>query len=214
MDHTPMLFIHHMSIPATGGIMTVEEAGNIVVIGRDGDFEVHRDLSDADVRSLVARRDEKQAEGIAALERRLAAVADEIVSDPDLTVEYYEIQAGQARRDDWFSGDLEELSAEEQTKRVDQYHRYTNVGSVLLYADVGFTGSSKFMTVTWPNFKWWPYRFNDRASSAKAWGVNVLFEHTWYRGRRLWLVGLPYFEARDFRELNFNDIASSFASLG
>lgn len=96
---------------------------------------------------------------------------------------------------------------------MDEYHRYGRLGSALLYRDRGFTGGSKFFTVTWPNFKWSPYRFNDRASSGKAWGGNILFEHTWYRGRRFFMIGLPYFELDDFNQVEFNDIASSFVSL-
>jgi hypothetical protein len=108
---------------------------------------------------------------------------------------------------------MQNLQDVEQGRRIDEYHRYTTIGSSLLYADAGFGGASKFFSVTWPNMKWWPYRFNDRASSAKAWGGNILFQHTWYHGRKLYLIGLPFVQFDDLSVFGFNDMASSFASL-
>jgi hypothetical protein len=136
-----------------------------------------------------------------------------VVGDPDMTVEYFLMQRAQSRVGELLSHDLEHLDPKEHRARVDQYHRYAEVGSALLYRDRGFSGGSKFFTATWPNFKWWPYKFNDAASSAKAWGGNILFQHTWYGGRRLYLIGLPYVEFADFDRFEFNDMASSFVSL-
>lgn len=43
----------------------------------------------------------------------------------------------------------------------------------------------------------------------KGWGVNILCEHSWYRGRRLYVIGLPWAEYPDLREFGFNDLTSS-----
>ena len=190
-------------------------AGENVVVIQVGDAEpeVREDLSDDDLLKAVYEADERLAASLEATKRRLAAIRDEIVTDADMAVEYFLLQRAQSRTDEALSSDLESFSPDEQVKRVDQYHRYSTVGSALLYRDVNFSGGSKFFSVTWPNFKWWPYKFNDAASSGKAWGANVLFQHTWYGGRRLWLIGIPYVEFPDFRVFDFNDLASSFASI-
>jgi hypothetical protein len=157
--------------------------------------------------------DKALAESLKTTERRLAAIRKEIVADPNMTVEYFLLQRAQSRTDELLSGDLADFSPDEQRKRVDQYHKYSITGSALLYRDINFRGGSKFFSVTWPNFKWWPYKFNDAASSAKAWGGNIVFQDTWYGGRRLYLIGLPYVEFADLNVFDFNDRASSFVSI-
>lgn len=179
----------------------------------DAKPEVHSDLSNDEVIRLVSKADERLAERLKATEERIGAVRKEVIGDPDLTVEYYLLQAAQSKASRLLTCDLQDYEPEEHAKRVDQYHRYSEVGSALLYADREFRGSSKFLSVTWPNFKWWPYKFNDKASSAKAWGANILFQHTWYGGRRLYLIGLPYVEFPDLGVFGFNDMASSFVSI-
>ncbi|MBG6180611.1 hypothetical protein [Arthrobacter sp. CAN_A1] len=194
---------------------THDESSNDVVIIQTGDNapEVHEGLAAGDAIEVVARADEGIGDRLRAAEKRISAVRSEVTGDPDLTVEYFLMQRAQSRVGELLSHDLEHLDPKEHRGRVDQYHRYAEVGSALLYRDRNFSGGSKFFTVTWPNFKWWPYKFNDSASSAKAWGGNILFQHTWYGGRRLYLVGLPYVEFPDFGRFDFNDAASSFVSL-
>jgi len=188
--------------------------GDIVAIqAGNAHPEVYTDWSVDQCIEAVRKVDERIAASLRATEQRLAAIHKEILTDPDKTVEYYLLQRAQSQTDDLLSCDLETLSSDDQRKRVDQYHRYSALGSALLYRDTGFSGGSKFFTVTWPNFKWWPYKFNDVASSAKAWGANIIFEHTWYQGRRLYLIGIPYVEFRNLGDFKFNDIASSFASI-
>jgi hypothetical protein len=179
----------------------------------DAKPEVYSDLSIDEVASLITKHDARLAERLKAAEERIQAIQDEVVGNPDLTVEYFLLQREQSKADHLFSCDLQDFDPEAHSKRVDQYHRYSGVGSALLYADRGFKGSSKFFSVTWPNFKWWPYKFNDKASSAKAWGGNILFQHTWYGGRPLYLIGLPYVEFSDLGVFGFNDMASSFVSV-
>jgi hypothetical protein len=195
--------------------MSVEnDRGHVLAIQvGDATPELHRDMTVADCLDVISRADERQAERLRMAEERLTAVQEEIVTDPDMAVEYYLLQRAQSRTDELLSGDLEDFSPEEQGKRVDQYHKYSMSASALLYRDVNFGGGSKFFTVTWPNFKWAPYKFNDKASSAKSWGLGILFEHTWYGGRRFYMAGLPYVEFRDLGDFAFNDIASSFVSL-
>ena len=191
------------------------EANSAAVVIQVGDSEpeVHDGVSTEEVVDIVARADEGIAQRLKAAEDRVNAIRAEVVGNPDMTVEYFLMQRAQSRVGELLSHDLEHLDAEEHRARVDQYHRYAEVGSALLYRDRDFHGGSKFFTVTWPNFKWWPYKFNDAASSAKAWGGNILFQHTWYGGRRLYLIGLPYVEFPDLGRFEFNDIASSFVSL-
>jgi hypothetical protein len=188
--------------------------GDVVAIQvGSADPQVYRDWSVDQCIEAVSKIDERVTASLRATEQRLAAIHREIITDPDVAVEYYMLQRAQSRTDDLLSCDLNDFSPEEQRKRVDQYHRYSALGSALLYRDKNFKGGSKFFSVTWPNFKWWPYKFNDKASSAKAWGANIIFEHTWYRGRRLSLIGVPYVEFPDLGVFDFNDIASSFVSV-
>lgn len=198
-----------------GAIMTAAPDGGHVVAIQVGDArpEVNRDMAVADCVEVISRADERLGERLRMAEQRLTAIREEIVTDPDMAVEYYLLQRAQSRTDEALSGDLEDFAPEDHRKRVDQYRKYSVIGSALLYRDAGFSGGSKFFTVTWPNFKWWPYKFNDKASSAKAWGGNILFQNTWYGGRRLYLVGLPYVEFDDLSVFDFNDRASSFVSL-
>lgn len=179
----------------------------------DSKPETHSDLSIDDLIGLVSKADDRMSERIKATEQRLQAVREEVIADPDLAVEYYQLQLARSKADDLLSCDLRDYNPEEQVQRVDRYHRYTELGSALLYADTNFRGSSKFFSVTWPNFKWWPYKFNDKASSAKVWGANILFQDTWYGGRRLYLIGLPFAAFPDLGVFDFNDTASSFVSI-
>lgn len=175
--------------------------------------EVHRDIEENEAFKIIAKTVPGMEERLRISNERLSVVQKEITANPDMAVEYYMLAAARSKADDLLNCDLNGRSEEEQIKRIDQYHRYTDLGSALLYRDINFSGGSKFFTVTWPNFKWWPYKFNDAASSAKAWGGNILFQHTWYGGRKLYLIGLPYVEFPDLRVFGFNDTASSFASI-
>lgn len=153
------------------------------------------------------------ADRIVENDKRIDRIHKDVLKDPDKLSEYFMYCASRSQKDDLLNRDLEILGTKDQNSRINEYHRYTEIGSALLYKHRDFGGKSKFFSITWPNFKWPPYCFNDDASSAKAWGANVLFEHTWYRGKRLYLIGIPYFEARDFRRFGFDNKASSFASL-
>jgi hypothetical protein len=194
--------------------MDTNETGHVVAMQSGGNApQIIRDLSVREALEVITRADESVGERLRAAEKRIDLVQEEVVASPDTTVEYYLLQYSRSRTDDLLSLDLEQTDTELHRNRVDDYHRIGGLGSVLLYRDPDFRGGSKFFSVTWPNFKWSPYRFNDAASSGKAWGGNILFQHTWYGGRRLYMVGLPYFEIRNFKEVDFNDMASSFVSL-
>jgi hypothetical protein len=184
----------------------------VIQIGT-AEAKVYKDIGDEECLEIVANSSPAMAESLRATNTRLAAVRNEVLENPDKVVDYYQLQAAQAHVDDQVNAEMQNLQVDEQGKRIDDYHRYTTIGSSLLYADAGFGGASKFFSVTWPNMKWWPYRFNDRASSVKAWGGNILFQHTWYHGRRLYLIGLPFVQFDDLSAFDFNDTASSFASL-
>jgi len=191
-----------------------EDTGILVIRVGTAEPKVYRDLTDEQCLSLVARQAPDLARAMRSTVAQLYAIRNEVLVDPDNAVEYYLLQAARAQADQTLNQDLEDLGEGDQTRRIEEYHRYSSIGSALLYDGKSFSGSTKFFTVTWPNMKWWPYRFNDRASSAKAWGGNVLFQHTWYRGRRLWLIGLPFVQFGDLGVFGFDNIASSFASVG
>lgn len=177
-------------------------------------LEVRNNIEEAEALSIVSEEAPQLCEKLARLDTQIKAIQKDIVSDPDNTVEYYMLASAQARADELLNCDLRARTEKEQAERIGQYHRYTSVGSALLYEHASFRGSTKFFSITWPNFKWWPYKFNDRVSSAKVWGINVLFEHTWYRGKRLWLIGYPYAEFSNFKHFGFNDVASSIICFG
>lgn len=175
--------------------------------------EVYRGIEENQAFKIIAKTAPEMNERLRISAERLSLVQKEITADPDMAVEYYMLAAAQSKADELLNCDLSGRSAKEQIERINQYHRYTSIGSALLYRDINFKGGSKFFTVTWPNFKWWPYKFNDAASSAKAWGGNILFQHSWYGGRRLYLIGIPYVEFPNLNVFDFNDMASSFASI-
>jgi Beta/Gamma crystallin. len=175
---------------------------------------VHKEISESKIVDLVNKHSPSLAANIEMIHERLKVIEKEIMSSPDYLVEYFLLHHAKAQTDKLLNSDLDILKAKEHKTRVDEYHKYASIGSALLYRDTNFGGGSKFFTVTWPNFKWSPYCFNDKASSAKVWGANILFQDTWYRGRRLYLIGLPYFELNDFKKVDFNDKASSFVSIG
>lgn len=94
-------------------------------------------------------------------------------------------------------------SGKEQISRIDEYHRYSTLGSALLFSGTHFDGSSRFVPSPWPNLKWWPYTFNDKTSSLACWGaLNIFFEHHWYSGRRLYVFG-PYAQIEDLGGAGF-----------
>ncbi len=192
-----------------------EQSGDILIIQvGTADAQIHRNVTEEQCLNILKERNPALANALGPTHARLSAIRREVLTNPDKVIDYYLLQAAQAQADERLNLDLADLSEAEQSKRIEEYHQFTSIGSALLYRDANFGGPSKFFTVTWPNMKWWPYRFNDRASSAKAWGGNILFQHSWYGGRRLYLIGLPYVQFGDLSAFNFNDIASSFVSIG
>ena len=185
---------------------------NIVVIGRaDGKPEIIKDVSTREVEGVCKKHMAESADTIRRLHARIDAITKEVMPDPDLVAEYCQFSQRAAKRDSILSDDLANRTVEEMEKRVEQYHKYLDVGSVLLFEHANYRGSTRFLSLTYPNLGWWPYCFNDKASSAVAWGLNVLCEHSWYRGRRLYLVGFVRFP--DLSVFDFNDKASSFIAL-
>lgn len=190
--------------------MTSPDRNHVLVIQRgDSEPQVHRDISADQAVDIVSRADARASADLRVANQRITAITREIITDPDQVVDYYILEYSRSRTAEVLNQDLESLTPGEQQKRVDEYHRFSTIGSAILYSDHNFGGNSKFFPTTWPNFKSSPYRFNDRASSAKAWGVNILFENTWYRGRRFYMVGVPFVQFEDLSVFGFNDTASS-----
>jgi hypothetical protein len=186
------------------------DSGHILVMQRgQSEPEVHKNISADEATNVVSRADEKVAQDLLVANQRITAITRDIITDPDRTVEHYILEYSRTRTAEVLNQDLESLTPEKHKSRIDEYHRYSAMGTAVLYSDSQFKGSWKFFTATWPNFGWSPYRFNDKASSARVWGVNILFEHSWYRGRRLYLIGLPYAQFEDLSAFDFNDKASS-----
>lgn len=195
--------------------MGTQQNGDILVI-RVGtaDAEIYRNVSDEQCLRVVSEKVPGLADALRSANTRLSAIRNEVLTNPDNVVDYYLLQAAQAKTDETLNLDIEDIGESDQSRRIEEFHRYSSIGSALLYDGKNFSRRSKFFTVTWPNMKWWPYRFNDKASSAKAWGGNILFQHTWYRGRKLYLIGIPYVQFDDLAIFDFDNTASSFVSLG
>lgn len=146
-------------------------------------------------------------------ERRLDIIRSEVIKDPDKVIDFYNLMSGRARTDAYLAKQFTELGYEEIIKSIDEYHRFANLGSVIVWDEYEYHGTAKWLGSIWPNLKWRPYRFNDRASSARAYGGNLLFNRTWFRGDRLVLIGFPYANFPDFRDFGFDNRASSFAAI-
>ncbi|WP_320779312.1 hypothetical protein [Streptomyces sp. CRN 30] len=187
------------------------ENDNIVVMQvGDRPVQVERGLSAERAREFVSKADAQAAERMTAVEARVSAVT-KAVADPNRAVEYYQVQLAKARTDEEISLELEELPSEEHFQRVSELQQLHEVGSTIFYANTKFGGSHKFLTTPWPNLKWWPYKFNDKASSVKNWGVHVAYEHHWWKGRKLWLVGIPFVQFEDLGVFGMNDTITSYA---
>jgi hypothetical protein len=196
-------------------IVMAQGTGDILVMQvGTAEAKVFTDVTEEKCLSILAEQAPDMARALRTTNARLSAIQNEVMADPDRVVEYYLVQAAQAQADEKLNLDLEELEEAEQIRKIDEYHRYSTIGSALLYDGKNFTGKTKFFTVTWPNMGWWPYRFQDKASSAKAWGGNIVFQHSYYRGRRLYLVGIPSVQFPDLSVFGFDNIASSFVSIG
>lgn len=81
----------------------------------------------------------------------------------------------------------------------------------IIYEHINYGGSWRPLAATIPDFRW--IGFNDKASSLRVSGAGILFEHTWYRGRRFYFGGIPVMDFPDLRLFTFNDLASSVALL-
>lgn len=190
---------------------TSTEDENILVIQvGDRPVQVERGLTTKQCREIVSKADVQAAQRMAAVEARVAAVTAAAV-DPNRAVEYYQLQLAKARADEEISLKLEELPSEEHHNLLTELQQHHEIGSTIFYANTKFGGSSRFLGTPWPNLKWWPYKFNDKASSVKNVGVHVAYEHHWWKGRKLWLVGLPFVQFEDLGVFGMNDTITSYA---
>lgn len=189
--------------------------GSILVLQVDSDdIQVVSDVSDDDIYEIIRKIDSGHSDRLIAAEDRIRLLQKEILGDPDLVCEYLMLKQAEVRRDELLAADLQRLRDQGAVReRVAQYHRYTDVGTLLLYEHTEFRGAVRPFSITFPNLGWWPYCFNDKASSAVASGVNVIFEHSWYRGRKLVLAGFPWARFPNLGDFGFNDIASSVIAV-
>ena len=80
--------------------------------------------------------------------------------------------------------------------------------SCFIYQHVNYTGMWRYLypAQSYPKFSW--FNFNDRMTSLRNFGHTALFcRHTWWRGRRLWVV--VFRNIRNLTAWNFNNMASS-----
>ena len=62
-----------------------------------------------------------------------------------------------------------------------------------------------------PKLSW--IGINDQVSSARIFGRCFLAEDTFFRGKKGFLLGFPYFELDDLALIDFNNLASSILML-
>jgi hypothetical protein len=172
--------------------------------------EVHHSQNEKGCHELVRKLAPELTAKLEVVERRISTLHTEVLKDPDLLIEYYQLVSAQGHEAERINQMLEGLSSDEQIAKIEQYHRYSSIGSAIYWANRGHSGSARWVGA-WPNFNWWPFSFNDRASSAVAWGFHVAFEHSWWRGRRLYLIGLPYVSFDDLSVFGFDNLISSAA---
>lgn len=196
-------------------LIMINEKDILVFQPNKGELEIHTGLTQRKLTSFLKERVPSSIENFQRMEARVKAIHQSI-SNPDFVTEYFMFKSAQAEADKLLNLDLanrEEVAIKE--KRIDEYHRYTSIGSVLLYKHTNYQGSSRFLTITFPDLKVPPLCFNDKASSSKSWGLNVLFEHTWYRGRKVFLISGKdkALNIPDYRRFGFNDKVSSYISF-
>ncbi|MFF4168713.1 hypothetical protein [Streptomyces sp. NPDC001744] len=178
---------------------------------RESELEFHEGTRE-ELTDLVAEVDGETAARMRTADERVSAVRS--LSDPNEIVEYYKVQAAKASADEILMRELSNKSPEEQQAIVDRWHGLTDFGTCIIYHGYSFAGRGVPFSITWPNFNWWPYDCNDAGSSVKAWGVNVLWEHSYYRGRSVTLAGFPYAEFPDLRDFGFDNLTSSVVCVG
>jgi len=187
------------------------EEGTTLISGSPDGEETITEISDSDIVTILAKEDEPAARKYEASVARARAVNEEITRDPSLAVEYYQLQRASAARDELIAKDLANYDGIDAILgRWEQYHRYTDLGTIVVFDRQGGAGKFRHLSIAWPNLKWEPYCFNDRASSALARGVNVLCQHDWFGGRRIVLSGYPAYSYDDLREYNFDNEATSY----
>lgn len=191
------------------------ERDDVVVIGgRAGgsDIQIFPGVKSVDQAIEIANRESAlAADELRIAEEKIGVIQREIVTDPSRTVDAYLLERARCQVTEMLDLELSELTGKEQIRLVDEYHRYSTLGSALLFSGTEFEGSSKFVPVPWANLKWWPFKFNDKTSSLACWGaLNIFFEHHWYSGRRLYAFG-PYVQIEDLGRagFNFNNIITS-----
>ena len=190
--------------------MKKNNSASLAIQYGNGKQAFHENISLDKIEKLIKKHSPDHLEKFLSINKRIDAIHKELVNDPDLISEYTLLKYKQAHTDLAVNEDLDNYSNKEKIARIDDYHKYTELGSMLLFEHNNYKGKAKYVTVTFPNLKWWPYKFNDKASSVYVWGLGVLFEHSWYRGRRIYFLGLPFGKFPALSAWNFNDKASSY----
>jgi hypothetical protein len=81
----------------------------------------------------------------------------------------------------------------------------------ILYDGVGFTGKVRPTPISVPKLSW--IGIDNQVSAAKVFGRCFLAEDTFFRGKKGFLLGFPYFELDDLALIDFDNRASSLLFL-
>ncbi|MFF0263843.1 hypothetical protein ACFYR2_34050 [Streptomyces microflavus] len=115
-------------------MITNRDANHVLAlqVGESADSppEIHTDVAVEECIEIVAKADEATAAKMRTTEARFAEI-EKLVGDPDKVVEFYELQAAGARRDEVLTRKLQNIPHEEQQKLVDEWHLVGDVGSMI-----------------------------------------------------------------------------------
>lgn len=148
---------------------------------------------------------------------KLTRLVDEVrkLEHDDLT----QVKEARKRRTQYLTRELEELASRRKmaVNSAEVFLEATAAGChplegaildpAIIYEHINFGGSWRPLAATIPDFRW--IGFNDKASSMRVSGAGILFQDTWYRGRKFYFGGVPTMDFPDFRQFAFNDLASS-----
>jgi len=81
----------------------------------------------------------------------------------------------------------------------------------ILYDGAGFNGKVRPTPISIPKLSW--IGIDNQVSAAKVFGRCFLAEDTFFRGKKGFLLGFPYFELDDLSLIDFNNLASSLLFL-
>ena len=138
------------------------------------DKKIYMDVSTDDILKILNEKSPCIASRFKETNKQIKYINSHILRNPDKLIEYYEILRSQAKTDKHINTILADKN-KTAIEQIDEYHKYTSLGSVILFDRKQLRGQAKFFSSTWPNLTWWPKKFNDRATSIFGWGGEYSF---------------------------------------